>query len=81
MNMTKRDAATSVICCYNSCRRDCPLWNHNRYSCYCETYSNTELLRIARKEYARKSRDARCGKEYRQLVEKEWALIGSATIL
>lgn len=26
MNMTKRDAATGVICCFNSCRRDCPLY-------------------------------------------------------
>lgn len=81
MNMTRRDAAISVICYFNSCRRDCPLFNHARVGCSCDSYSNTELLRIARKEYARKSRDARCGKEYRQLVEKEWALIGGATIL
>lgn len=79
--MTKRDAATIVICCFNSCHRDCPLFNHARICCSGDSYSVAELLRIARKEYARKSRDAKYNKEYRRLVEKEWALIGSATIL
>jgi len=79
--MTKREAATSIICYWNNCRRDCPLWNHARNSCSCEFYSVAELLRIARKEYARKSSDVRCGKEYRQMVENEWKKIGGAIIL
>lgn len=81
MNMTKRDAATSVICCLNSCRRDCPLFNHARNYCSCEGYSTTELLRIAHKEYARKSRNVQTGKEYRQMMEKEWRMIGGTTVL
>lgn len=81
MNMTRRDAATSVICCFNSCRRDCPLYNHARSYCSCDGYSTTELVRIARVEYARKSRDVQTGKEYRQMMEKEWRMIGGATVL
>ena len=81
MNMTKRDAATSVICCFNSCRRDCPLYNHALSSCSCDGYSNAELVRIARKEYARKSRDAKTGKEYQQMMAKEWKMIGGATVV
>lgn len=81
MNMTRRDAATSVICCFSSCRRDCPLYNHVRFSCSCDGYSTAELLKIARKEYARKSRDVQTGKEYRQMMAKEWKMIGGATVL
>lgn len=81
MKMTRRDAATSVICCFNSCRRDCPLYNHVRIGCSCDGYSTTELVRIARKEYARKSRDAKTGKEYRQMMAKEWEMIGGATVV
>ena len=81
MNMTRRDAATSVICYFNSCRRDCPLYNHARMSCSCDGYSTTELVRIARKEYARKSRDVQTGKEYRQMMAKEWGMIGGATVV
>lgn len=80
MNMTRRDAATSVICCFNSCR-NCPLYNHARISCSCDGYSTTELVRIARKEYARKSRDVQIGKEYRQMMAKEWKMIGGATVV
>ena len=81
MNMTRRDAATSVICCFNSCRRDCPVYNHARCSCSCDNFSTTDLIKIARVEYARKSRDVETGKEYRQMMEKEWRMIGGATIL
>ena len=81
MNMTKRDAATSVICCFNSCRTDCPLFNHARISCYFDGYSTAELIGIAHKEYARKSRDAKTGKEYRQMIAKEWKMIGGATVV
>lgn len=81
MNMTKRDAATSVICCFNSCRRDCPLYNHARMGCSCDGYSTAELIKIAHKEYARKSRDAKTGKEYRQMMAKEWRMIGGATVV
>jgi hypothetical protein len=81
MKMTRRDAATSVICCFNSCRRDCPLYNHARISCSGDNYSTAELLKIARKEYARKSRDAKTGKEYRQMMAKEWKMIGGATVV
>ena len=62
--MTRRDAATSVICCFNNCRRDCPLYNHARMSCSCDGYSTAELIGIAHKEYARKSRDAKTGKDF-----------------
>lgn len=81
MNMTRRDAAASVICCFSSCRRDCPLYNHARSCCSFEGYSTAELIKIARVEYNRKSRDAQTGKEYRQMMEKEWRMIGGATVL
>ena len=81
MNMTRRDAAASVICCFNSCRMDCPLYNHARFCCSFEGYSTAELVRIARKEYARKSRDVQIGKEYRQIMANEWKMIGGATVL
>lgn len=81
MNMTRRDAAASVICCFNSCRMDCPLYNHARFCCSFEGYFTDELIKIARKEYARKSRDAKTGKEYRQMMAKEWKMIGGATVV
>lgn len=81
MNMTRRDAATSVICCLNSCRRNCPLYNHARFCCSRDSFSTAELLKIARKEYARKSRDVQTGKEYRQMMAKEWKMIGGATVV
>ena len=81
MNMTKRDAAASVICCFNSCRIDCPLYNHARFCCSCDGYSTAELIKIARKEYARKSRDVQTGKDYRLMMEKEWRMIGGATVV
>lgn len=80
MNMTKRDAAASVICYFNRCR-SCPLYNHARMSCSCDGYSTAELIKIAHKEYARKSRDVKTGKEYRQMMAKEWKMIGGATVV
>lgn len=81
MNITRRDAAKSVICRFNSCRRDCPLFNHARICCSRDGYSTAELLVVARKEYVRKSRDAKTGKEYKQLVENEWKTICGAKVV
>ena len=81
MKKTRRVAAINVICCFNSCRRDCPLYNHARSSCSCYGYSTAELIGIAHKEYARKSRDTKTGKEYRQMIAKEWKMIGGATVV
>jgi hypothetical protein len=52
-----------------------------RISCSCDGYSTAELIRIAHKEYARKSRDVKTGKEYRQMMAKEWKMIGGATVV
>ncbi len=79
--MTRRDAATSVICYFNSCRSDCPLYNHARMTCSCDGYSTAELISIARKEYERKSKE-KDGADYMRAVAEEWAIIGKgATVL
>lgn len=49
----------------------------------CHTYKSTdeELIKIARKEYERKSKE-KDGADYMRAVAKEWAIIGKgATVL
>ena len=78
--MTKREAAISVICTYNWCNDGCPMRSSG---VLCHTYKLTdaELIKIARKEYERKSKKNN-GADYRLVVAKEWAIIGKgATVL
>ena len=48
----------------------------------CHTYKSTdeELIKIARKEYERKSKKNN-GADYRLVVAKEWRMIGGATVV
>ena len=49
----------------------------------CHTYKSTdaELIKIARKEYERKSKE-KDGADYMRAVAKEWAIIGKgATVV
>ena len=78
--MTRREAAISVICTYNWCNDGCPM---RPSGALCHTYKATdaELIKIARKEYERKSKE-KDGADYRLVVAKEWARIGKgATVL
>ena len=70
--MTKRQAAISVICTYNWCLDGCPMFP----SCDFKRQETTdvELIKIARKEYERKSKE-KDGDDYRQAVAKEWSII------
>lgn len=72
--MTKREAAISVICTYNWCNDGCPM---RLSGVLCHTYKSTdaELIKIARKEYERKSKK-KDGADYRRAVAKAWAIIG-----
>ena len=78
--MTKREAATLVICTYNWCNDGCPM---RLSGALCHTYKLTdaELISIARKEYERKSK-GKDGADYMRAVAKEWAIIGKgATVV
>lgn len=72
--MTKRQAAISVICTYNWCNDGCPM---RLSGALCHTYKATdaELIKIARKEYERKSK-LKDGADYKWVVAEEWAIIG-----
>ena len=78
MNMTKREAAISVICAYNWCLDGCPMFP----SCDFKRRETTdaELIRIAREEYERKSNE-KDGADYMRAVAKEWRMIGGATVV
>ena len=71
--MTKRQAAISVICTYNWCNDGCPM---RLPGVLCHAYKSTdaELIKIARKEYERKSKK-KDGADYMRAVAKEWAII------
>ena len=72
--MTKRQAAISVICTYNWCNDGRPM---RLSGALCHTYKATdaELIKIARKEYERKSK-LKDGADYKRVVAEEWAIIG-----
>lgn len=79
--MTQRKAAIFVICTYNWCSSDCPLFLAGEFRCLANETTDAELIKIARKEYDRKSKK-KGGADYKRLVAKEWATIGKkATIL
>ena len=71
--MTKRQAAISIICTYNWCDDGCPM---RLSGVLCHTYKLTdaELIKIARKEYERKSK-GKDGADYMRAVAKEWSII------
>lgn len=73
--MTKRQAAISVICTYNWCSHGCPLFLAGEFKCLAKETTDAELIKIARKEYARKSKKKE-GADYMRAVAKEWAIIG-----
>ena len=78
--MTKRGAAISVICTYNLCNDGCPMCPSG---VLCHAYKSTdaELIRVARKEYERKSKE-KDGADYMRAVAEEWAIIGKgATVV
>lgn len=75
--MTRREAAVSIICTYNWCS-DCPMFLADKFKCLANKPANAELIRIARKEYKRKSKE-KDGADYVRLVAKEWAIIGKGT--
>ena len=72
--MTRREAAISVICVGNWCTNGCPM---RLSGALCHTYKSTdaELIKIARKEYERKSKK-KDGADYMRAVAEEWAIIG-----
>ena len=79
--MTKREAAISVICAYNWCLDGCPMHLAGEFKCLANKTTEAELIKIARKEYERKSKKNN-GADYRLVVAKEWAIIGKgATVL
>lgn len=73
--MTKREAAISVICTYNWCSNGCPMFRSCDFKCLAKETSDAELIKIARKEYERKSKK-KDGADYRRAVAEEWAIIG-----
>ena len=73
--MTKRQAAISVICTYNWCSNNCPMFLSSDFKCLANETADAELIKIARKEYARKSKK-KDGADYRRDVAEEWAIIG-----
>ena len=79
--MTKRQAAISVICTYNWCSNGCPMFRSCGFRCLTKETADAELIRIARKEYERKSKK-KDGTDYRRAVAEEWAIIGKgATVV
>lgn len=73
--MTKRQAAISVICAYNWCSNGCPMFLVGEFKCLTKETTDAELIRIARKEYERKSKKKE-GSDYMRVVSEEWAIIG-----
>lgn len=73
--MTKRQAAISVICTCNWCSDGCPMHLAGEFKCLAKETADAELIKIARKEYERKSKKKN-GADYMQVVAKEWAIIG-----
>ena len=79
--MTRREAAISVICAYNWCTNGCPMHLAGEFKCLARETTEAELIKIARKEYERKSKKNN-GTDYRLVVAKEWAIIGKgATVV
>lgn len=72
--MTKRQAAISVICVGNWCTNGCPMQLAGEFKCLAKKTADAELIRIARKEYERKSKE-KDGADYRRAVAKEWSII------
>lgn len=79
--MTKHGAANIIICYHNLCAEGCPLFDTKNFYCCSSEYSTEKLIRIARKEYARKSVDPDFGKQYRQEMYANFKLISGATVL
>lgn len=77
--MTKREAAISVICAYNWCSDGCPMISCD-FKCLAWKTTDAELIRIARKEYERKSKKKN-GADYMRAVAKEWAIIGKGRLI
>ena len=75
MNMTKREAAISVICVGNWCSDGCPMYLAGKSKCLAKETADAELIKIARKEYERKSKKNN-GVDYMLVVAKEWKIIG-----
>ena len=73
--MTKHEAAISVICAYNWCSDGCPMFLVGEFKCLAQEATEAELIKIARKEYERKSKK-KDGADYRRAVAEEWAIIG-----
>lgn len=73
--MTKREAAISVICVGNWCTNGCPMHLAGEFKCLAKETSDAELIKIARKEYERKSKKKN-GTDYMLVVAKEWKIIG-----
>lgn len=80
MNMTKRDAAISIICVGNWCSDGCPMHLAGEFKCLAKETADAELIKIARKEYKRKSKKKN-GTDYMLVVAKEWKMIGGATVV
>ena len=79
--MTRREAAISVICVGNWCTNGCPMHLAGEFKCLARETTEAELIKIARKEYERKSKE-KDGADYMRAVAKEWAIIGKgATVL
>ena len=73
--MTRREAARSIICTYNWCSDGCPMFIANEFKCISDKTTDAELIKIARKEYERKSKK-KDGADYMRAVAEEWAIIG-----
>lgn len=72
--MTKRRAAISIICVGNWCSDGCPMHLAGD-KCLAKETADAELIKIARKEYERKSKKKN-GADYMLVVAKEWKIIG-----
>ena len=73
--MTKRQAAISIICVGNWCFDGCPMYLAGKSKCLAKETADAELIKIARKEYERKSKKNN-GTDYMLVVAKEWKIIG-----
>lgn len=73
--MTKYRAAISIICTNNWCNENCLMFDCKSIRCIIHDHSESDLVKIARKEYERKSKK-KDGADYKRLVAEEWAIIG-----
>ena len=73
--MTKYRTAISIICTNNWCNEGCPMFDRKSTRCMIHDHSESDLVKIARKEYERKSKK-KDGADYKRLVAEEWAIIG-----